>query len=64
MAYRIIVDREACIGCGNCAAVCPSYFKIVAGKAEAIKKEIAGAGCAQEAADSCPVSAISIKKSK
>jgi len=54
------VDKNKCVGCGLCVASCPENFKMGAdGKAEAIKKE--AAPCAQEAADNCPVGAISIK---
>jgi len=26
--YKIIHDREACIGCGACASVCPKYWEM------------------------------------
>ena len=51
------VDKKKCIGCGACAAVCPESFKMKGDKAEATGKKTA---CTQEAADSCPVQAISL----
>jgi len=63
---KIILEREKCIGCGTCQAVCPKYWKLGnEGKAEYLgpeeiaEKEI---GCNKEAAESCPVQCIHIKK--
>lgn len=60
---KIIVDQEACIGCGSCAGVAPEYFKInEEGKSEVIKKyDDADKDKINEAADGCPVQAISIE---
>lgn len=55
----IKVDQELCIGCGACAAVCPSSFKLNDdGKAEATTQE--ANECVKGAADGCPVAAISV----
>jgi ferredoxin len=61
MAFKIEVDKEACIGCGSCAAVCDN-FELEEGKAYAKKTEVDEIGCNQEAADICPVQAIKITK--
>jgi len=54
------VDKELCIGCGTCAALCPDAFEMAGdGKAEVKKEE--DSGCAKNAAESCPVQAISVK---
>jgi ferredoxin len=61
---KIILEREKCIGCGSCEAVCPKNWKLQEdGKANYLgaieTKEI---GCNQEAADNCPVQCIKIEK--
>jgi len=38
MAFKITIDKEKCIGCGACAAVCGN-FELVKGKAQ-VKKDI------------------------
>ena len=54
------VNKDTCIGCGTCAALCPEAFKMSDdGKAEPTSQE--ESGCAKNAAESCPVQAISIK---
>ena len=54
----VTVDKDACIGCGACAAVCPDAFEM-AGDGKAEVKD-AGADCVQAAADGCPVAAIKV----
>ena len=49
------VDKEKCIGCGACAAVCPASFEMAGdGKAEAK----GDSDCAEAGKNSCPVNAI------
>lgn len=58
------IDRDGCISCGLCPDVCPEVFRMADdGKAEVIVDEVpAGAeGQAEEAADGCPVSVITVK---
>jgi len=61
---KINFERDKCIGCGSCQAVCPKCWKLAEdGKAELLcAKEIEEVGCNQEAADSCPVQCIQIEK--
>ena len=59
--YHIEVDKKACIGCGACTVVCDN-FVMKGDKAEAVKAEVDSLESNQEAADGCPVSAITVKK--
>lgn len=70
---KIILKRNECIGCGGCAAICPGIFKMADdGKSELIgaekkpnndmEKELEKIGCAQDAANGCPVQCIEIEK--
>lgn len=55
----INVNKDLCIGCGACVALCPKSFKL---NEEEIKAEVISQeddGCAQNAVTSCPVQAIS-----
>ena len=57
---KVKVDKEKCIGCGACAAVCSDVFEMKEGKAVAKEAET-DKECAKEAADTCPVDAIKIE---
>ncbi|MFH0831516.1 MAG: ferredoxin [archaeon] len=59
--YKILVDKNKCIGCGSCVAVCEGNFEMKDGKAAAINSA-SDMPCNKEAAEICPVSAITIKK--
>lgn len=70
--FKIIYDRDACIGAAACAALDPIRFEMNAdGKADLLKGtddgkgiwtlEIDDLGEAKEAAESCPVNVIKIK---
>lgn len=56
---KIKVDKEKCIGCGACESICPEVFVMKDGKAYA-RKTTTDKKCAKEAADACPVQAISV----
>jgi ferredoxin len=70
---KIIHEREKCIGCGSCCAICPKFWEMKEdnkshligssqtpeGNEELVIDEIS---CNQDAADSCPVSIIHIEK--
>jgi len=71
---KIIHEREKCIGCGSCSALCPKFWQVAEdGKAKLIGSttdpktgndvlEIEKTECNQEAADACPVQIIHIVK--
>lgn len=53
------VDRDLCIGCGNCTVVCPEVFELdQEGKSRVINVE--GKCDLDYAVSSCPVGAISL----
>ena len=56
----IKVNLDDCIGCGVCFELCPQNFKLDEdeGKCMVISNEVNSS--AKEAADSCPISAITI----
>ena len=58
---KIKVNKELCIGCGACEVICPKSFGLKDGKAYAMQAEVKKLTCEKEAADSCPVNAITIK---
>lgn len=59
------VNRQACVQCGLCAGLCPEVFSLEDGEsAQAITGPVPK-DCqvtAQEAADSCPTAAISLRE--
>ena len=68
---KIKLEREKCIGCGSCAAICPKHFEMVgdgkshivgATKQDVEELEVENLECAEAAADVCPVQCIHIEK--
>ncbi len=60
--FKINLDKEKCIGCGTCVAICPGNYEMGKdGKAFVIKEEIMELGSNRMAEENCPVVAISIK---
>ena len=68
---KIKLEREQCIGCGSCAAVCQKYFEMAddgkshiknAANAEVEELETEKIECAQAAAEACPVQCIHIER--
>lgn len=56
----IKVDQNKCIGCGLCVNLCPHVFGLDAnGKSEVLSQN--DEDCARNAANSCPVEAISVE---
>jgi ferredoxin len=59
MTYLIKVDKDKCIGCGSCEAICPEIFSMKNGKAVPKKTSVEKINCEEEAKEACPVGAIS-----
>jgi len=63
MPMIITINEEECTGCGVCASMCPEVFEIGEdGIAHVINPEGCDACDCHEAADSCPVQAITIEE--
>ncbi len=58
MICVVSVDQNKCIGCGACAAICPDMFEIGGNGKSHVKNQ--KGKCAKEAAQSCPVGAITV----
>lgn len=56
------VDHGLCIGCGNCETLCPDVFSVHNDGLSHVTKEADcnAAGCCEEAAEECPVGAITL----
>jgi len=69
---KIKLEREKCIGCGSCQAICPSYFELLEDGKSHIKGsteenhietlETDKLECAESASEACPTQCISIEK--
>ena len=61
---RATVDQDTCIGCELCPTICPEVFEMRGDKAYAIVSEVPEdtEDSAREAADSCPVDAITVEE--
>ncbi len=62
---KVKVNKDACIGCGACAAICDEVFEIndeglSEAKVEEVKEEFQDE--VRDAADSCPTGAIEIEE--
>lgn len=61
---KAIVDEDTCTGCGLCTDTCPEVFELEGDKAR-VKVQTVPAEAeitCREAAEACPVEAISIKE--
>jgi len=68
---KIKLEREKCIGCGSCQALCPKYFEIIddgkshikdVNKQEVEELDVEKLECAESAAEACPAQCIHIEK--
>jgi ferredoxin len=59
---KVQIDRDVCIGIGNCVAMAPSVFKLDSeNKAVVLDAGSVDLRTLLEAAKSCPVSAIAVE---
>ena len=64
---KVILNRDACIGCGACAAICDSVFEIdETGVSKVIKEKVEDdeIDSVKDAIESCPTEAISFEENK
>ncbi len=62
---KVKINKNACIGCGSCAAICPEVFEIDdegIAKVTVEKVEENQLNDATEASENCPTSAIEIER--
>ncbi len=68
---KIKLEREKCIGCGSCSALCPKYFEMADDGKSHIKNalkndieelEVQKLECAESASEACPAQCIYIIK--
>lgn len=62
MVIKIELNRDKCIGCACCAAICSNFQMSNDGKAKIKKDSLNELGCNEEAARVCPVQCINIVK--
>lgn len=61
--FKVEFNRDCCMGCGSCSAVCPENWEMKDdGKSTPKKTELEELGSNQDAADSCPGQCIKIVK--
>lgn len=64
MTWGIEVDQDTCIGSGVCSATAPEHFLLEGATSVALKPTIEPAEDVREAAESCPVEAITIRETE
>jgi len=61
---KAVVDQDTCVGCELCSDNCPEVFEMEDGVAKTIVNEVPAEAIdtCRDAADSCPVEAITIEE--
>lgn len=59
---KAFVDSDICTGCGLCVSTCPEVFELEADVAKVKVKDVPQEAkeCAKDAANDCPVQAITV----
>ncbi len=58
MAFVVTVDRDVCVGCGECVNSCPAdVLALVDEKSQAVNDDCIGCGTCETV---CPTGAISV----
>ncbi|MDG4827977.1 ferredoxin [Solwaraspora sp. WMMD1047] len=61
--WRIGVDPRRCVGSGSCAGIAPAHFTLIDGLATPLTELVEPADEVIDAADVCPVEAITVRDS-
>ncbi|MEU3027549.1 ferredoxin [Streptomyces incarnatus] len=62
MSWRLSVDRRQCMGSGMCAGTAPDLFVVDGDHARPVREQIPeGVEPALDAADICPMQAITVR---
>ncbi|CCB78317.1 Cytochrome P450 [Streptantibioticus cattleyicolor NRRL 8057 = DSM 46488] len=61
VAWRVEVDEHRCIASGMCAGLAPELFELDGAHARVLRGRIEPDETALDAADSCPMSAITVR---
>ena len=59
---KIVIDENACIGCGLCVNLCPDVFEMNDSGIAIVKTQECGSCNMHEIASQCPVNAISVEE--
>jgi ferredoxin len=58
--YQIVIDRSLCSGFGSCVELAPEVFEFDPGGTASLRVGTSDDAAVLEAADSCPMGAITI----
>jgi ferredoxin len=62
MAFKISINKEECIGCGACVAVCDANWELKDGKAHPKSAKVKEKGCNEDAVETCPMKCIILEE--
>lgn len=61
---KVVIDKDACTGCGLCVETCPEAFEMGEDTARPKGDKVPSGAedCARQAAEDCPSEAITIEE--